>query len=176
LSSKHLLALGALTFWGAAGCASILGVDSSDYGDAAGILCTCADDQDECAAKVEERVAADAELEQTALDCMAVDPACEKVAACVAAAGYCAARGKACLPNAERNPLLACCEGLECAGGACCGGAASECTGNGECCSGSCVDGACGGSCVPVGDSCVAGDTCCAGSCSDSGRCRVVGG
>jgi len=151
LSARHLFALVALSLWVGGGCASILGVDASDYADAAAIMCFCTapGKETECAEEVESAIAKSEELEQIALDCIGeTEGDCTAIAACVKDSDYCTETpGQSCLKGKGGSEILACCaaNGLECGDdNKCCAADGAPCPATGRCCVGtSCVAGAC---------------------------------
>lgn len=158
------------------GCASIMGVDSSDYINAADVLCDCTREQDACKGQVEGVIEKNAEVEQTALDCLAeVGQNCQAIYACVGKS-YCGDFNDRCALDDDGNAVLACCDGGTCEGSTCLRSEGTAC-GEGKnsgCAKGlACIDGICAAACAGLGDTCAGGGKCCAELiCGDDATCQ----
>ena len=192
--------VGAIVLACTAACASVLGVDSSDYIDAADLLCKCAAELDNCKTDVDaiaeqerEGVAKkeggnaedkDSPLEAAVLSCLGDVGAdtCPPLYDCVA--GKYKTAGAKCVripptqtADGSETPgatIIACSGGRDCGDDqVCCVPDKATCTTGDTCCAGlDCIDGACATPpCGADSADCVADGACCSGSCGDAGTC-----
>lgn len=117
MKARTVLAAASFVAWSAAGCASILGVDSDEYADAADIICGCGaatDSKESCAGAIQDGLdASKGELEGVLLECLEGAPACAELGACLRDSDYAGGANEPCF-TVGGNPTLRCETGLQC--------------------------------------------------------------